>query len=382
MKVIVVMGSLYPEQLDLWRACRDAGADVLVVGGDVATSAIWDWRPRRADDLPTELLSPRRLVPARGHLWWWYPSLFRLVNSTKPDVLHVCSEPWGLLVIESVLAAGRSSMKPAVCAHGADNIIGHGAWAERGVRQQVLRATLPKLAGLAGWTEEVIELCRGLGLPSTTPTVVVPAEVPDASRFRPATGGERDRIRSRWGLPAGDRIVGFVGRLVPEKGVMDLLQAVRSVPGSGVFTAVWGAGPLEHSVRDFFDRHLARGAYLGVAEPRRIPEVLRACDILAVPSRRTVTWKEQFGRVAVEGSLSGCAIVAYSSGSLSDVLRSGAILVEEGDVPGLSAAIRRLVANPEEARMMAQTGVAAARARFDLRHLARQMLGFWEEIST
>jgi glycosyltransferase involved in cell wall biosynthesis len=209
------------------------------------------------------------------------------------------------------------------------------------------------------------------------PTTVIPAVVPDPSRFASWAPSE---ARSRFGLPQDEPVVGYVGRLDDEKGIKDLLLAMGSLGPSAPFLSVWGAGRLEGLVRHHLVGGQVRGSFGGALGLGEVPEALRACDVVVVPSRTTPGWREQFGRVIVEAMLAGAAVVAYRSGAIPEAAGDGALLVDEGDVSGLAAAIRRLMNDSAFRSELAARGREEALSRFHPRVLAERLVRFWSEV--
>lgn len=379
-RVAVICGTVFAEQAELWRACRDVGANVTVVGTDVNLHrTAWPWRPKPPREVESVFLRPVSPLPHRGHLWWLYRRLAPTLRAARPDLVHIVSEPWGALVLQTLALRAAGALDLPICVHGADNLYRHGGAFERSTRRLVLRGVLPRLDGFASWNSEGLRHARSSGLPPATPTVVIPAVVPDPERFRPPSDGERLAARTRLGLPTGRPVVAFLGRLVAEKGVHDLEESLRLLGSAAPYVAVWGAGPL----RDGIARLLAdsvEGRFGGALDFDDVPDALRASDVLVVPSRRTSGLIEQFGRVAVEGMLSGCAVVAYRTGALPEVVGEGGVLVREGDVEGLAVAIRRLAEDDLVRAAVATRGRARALRLFQPAALARELVEFWEEV--
>jgi glycosyltransferase involved in cell wall biosynthesis len=380
LRVAVVCGTVFSEQAALWRACRDAGATVTLVGTDVNLhGAAWPWRPTAPRDLESVFLRPVSPLLHRGHLWWFYRRLGAALEAAKPDLVHVVSEPWGALVLQTLALRASGALHLPICVHGADNLYRHGGSLERSIRQLVLHAVLPRLDGFASWNGEGVRRAHSSGLPLGTPTLVVPAVVPDPLRYRPPSDDERCAARRMLGLPTGRPVVAFLGRLVAEKGVRDLEESLRLLGSAAPYVAVWGAGPLE----DEITRLLANGVdgrFGGPLDFGDVPDALRASDVLVVPSRRTPGLIEQFGRVAVEGMLSGCAVVAYRTGALPEVVGEGGVLVSEGDVEGLALAMRRLAEDDVVRAAVAARGRARALRLFQPDALARELVDFWGEV--
>ena len=112
-----------------------------------------------------------------------------------------------------------------------------------------------------------------------------------SAAFRPRDEPERRELRAKWGLPAKEPVVLFVGRAVPKKGWASLL-AVRS---SGYVLATCGAPP---------GPPMDRVVQLGVINHARMPEVFGAADVLVLPSTG-----EGFPLAAQEGMAAGLPVV-------------------------------------------------------------------------
>lgn len=160
--------------------------------------------------------------------------------------------------------------------------------------------------------------------------------------------------------PVGPPTVCFVGRLVPEKGLADLLAAVSRL--EGVRLLVVGDGPL---------RAMAQGAgpnveVLGGLGRAGVDRAYEQAHVTCVPSRTTTTWSEQFGRVAVESLVRGVPVVATRSGELPWVLATtgGGVLVDEGDVAALRAAVEGVLADPVRAEHLGAEGRAGVLEHF------------------
>jgi glycosyltransferase involved in cell wall biosynthesis len=144
----------------------------------------------------------------------------------------------------------------------------------------------------------------------------------------------------------------FAGRLSPEKGILELLEAAK-----GMKLVVAGDGPLRDSVP---------GA-LGFVPHDELLDLYERAAVVACPSRR-----EGFGVVCAEAMAHGRPVVASGVGGYLDLVADGVtgLLVPPGDVEALRGAIERLLADPGLRRRLGE----AARAR------ARELLS-WERVT-
>jgi glycosyltransferase involved in cell wall biosynthesis len=105
---------------------------------------------------------------------------------------------------------------------------------------------------------------------------------------------------------------------------------------------------------------------------------LRAADVFALPSMY-----EALGIALVEAAACGLPAVASRTGGIVDVVEDGrsGILVTPGDVPALSAALRRLVADPGGAAVMGNAARETALARFDERDAVDRYRALFREVA-
>jgi glycosyltransferase involved in cell wall biosynthesis len=168
-------------------------------------------------------------------------------------------------------------------------------------------------------------------------------------------------------------VVGFAGRLVPEKGLETLLEAVAGL--DGVAVRLVGNGPER-------DRLTARAAELGVLlridtdiRHEQMASAYAGFDALVLPSRTTPTWAEQFGRVLVEAMWCGVPVIGSSSGEIPWVIDStgGGLVFEEGNPEALRAAIAEFRDSPARRRQLGLQGQALVRETFSVEAVARAL---------
>jgi glycosyltransferase involved in cell wall biosynthesis len=139
-------------------------------------------------------------------------------------------------------------------------------------------------------------------------------------------------------------VIGYVGRLVPEKGLADLFQAVSGLDGDWRLRLL-GAGP-ERDALLVLARSLGiaeRVAFEGQAPSHEVPARLSELHALVLPSRTRENWMEQFGRALIEGMASGTPVVGSDSGEIPNVIGDAGRVFPEGDADALRRHLQALI---------------------------------------
>jgi glycosyltransferase involved in cell wall biosynthesis len=293
----------------------------------------------------------------------FYPTLGRLVREVQPDVVHIDEEPYNLATFHANWVARR---------HGARTLWFSWqnlqrrypppfSWMERYNLRHVDHAIAGSQSAAAIW--------RAKGY--TGPLSVIPQFGVDPEIFAPPA-------RTR---PAYPVHIAYVGRLVPEKGVDLLLQALASLAGDWHAT-VLGGGPEEARLRALARDHDLedRVTFHGPVPSVEMPAFYRAIDVLVLPSRARPNWVEQFGRVLVEAMACGVAVVGSNIGEIPHVVGNAGLLFPEDDVAALRACLARLVDRPILRSEFGQRGRARVMQRFTQRSIARRTLAVYREI--
>ena len=148
---------------------------------------------------------------------------------------------------------------------------------------------------------------------------VVPCGV-DTERFRPL---DRSHVRRRLGIPSNERVVLFVGRIEPLKGIDVLLRAVSHLDGELRVLVIGGDGKDlarkgELSALAVRLNIADKVAFLDAVPHSNLPLYYNAADVCVVPS-----YYESFGLVAVEAMACGVPVIASRVGGLKETVRDG-----------------------------------------------------------
>lgn len=334
--------------LRVYHAGRDAAhrerdRALVRAGIDLALVVPAEWPgPDKLGDEPFEVveLAVHRAGDVNRHTYVDASRIGDLVRRLRPDVVDLHEEPFSSVVHQLLRTLPPDQ---AVVSYAAQNIDKRfpppfAQWE---------RAALGRIGGLYPCTRQAASVAVGKGFGGAVRVLPLAPPLEVTAGSQPA--------------PAGSLAMLLVGRLVPEKGVLEAVRVLKNVRDRCAATLdIVGAGPESEPAR-------ALAADLGVADavtlypwsdPTALAERYRRAQVVLVPSRATRTWVEQFGRMVVEAHAAGAVVVGYASGSLPEVVADAGVLVAEGDERALTAAVAVLVDEPERWWRLRDAGLA------------------------
>jgi len=180
-----------------------------------------------------------------------------------------------------------------------------------------------------------------------------------------------------------ENIVLYVGRLTPEKGLLELIESLKRTTVPAKLLIVGRDGAMGHS--DFHRQVVQRASEAGVEI--EVQGWLVGDDLRRAYSRAAVvvfssTWPEPFGLVGIEAMTAGKPVVAFDCGGVRQWLdheRTG-FVVPHGDVAAFAKRIDQLMRDEMLRALMGTTARATARGRFSPDAHIRNLLGIYTEV--
>lgn len=198
--------------------------------------------------------------------------------------------------------------------------------------------------------------------------------------LRDLSGGDGDRFRAQHGVDGP--ILTFLGVVTYDKGSFHLVRAVERLWADNHRANLIIAGPPVDEFARFFDRLPSatrrRVLRLGPVTGRDKQDLLAATDIFVLPSRI-----DSFGIVYLEAWAYGKPVIGARAGGVPDVIEDGVdgLLVDFGDVTGLSRAIVELLTDPAQAKMMGRRGQAKVKAHYTWDRICYQLLAVYNQLA-
>ncbi|MEA2666910.1 MAG: hypothetical protein QOI11_3854, partial [Candidatus Eremiobacteraeota bacterium] len=295
----------------------------------------------------------------------------------RPDVVHAhfwmsglaalrAAKPLGIPVVQTFHALGVEKKRHQ---GAADTSPGERVAHEARIVREAERI-------VATASAEIFELLRMGANPRSLK--IVPCGV-DLDRFTPE--GPREERRS-------DRLrIVTLSRLVPRKGIGDVIEALAAVPDAELIVAGGGEAPdllSDPEAQRLSDLARTLGVadrvYLrGRVERPDVPVVLRSADVVVC-----TPWYEPFGIVPLEAMACGVPVVVSSVGGLVDTVVDGmtGLHVPARAPRQLAHALRSLADEPERRKMLGRLGVERVRARYSWSRVAAETLDVYRGLVT
>ncbi len=336
---------------------------------------------RRRTRVPMhELPMNRHISPLADLRSLW--QLFWLLRRLRPSILHTHTPKAGLL----------------------------GMLAARAVRAPVRLYTINGLVLLSrtGWQRWLLICCERLACALATEVLCVshsvrqvvidegicaPGKVRtlgdggshgvDLRRFSISSPSVRERFRAACGIPNDAPVLAYVGRIVRDKGVVELACAWRQLRQE--FASLWLllCGPRE--VHDPVPAHVldelandSRVCFIDVT-PENMPEVYSGVDVVVLP-----TYREGLPNVALECGAIRIPIVGTRVPGCIDAIQDGVtgLLVEPRNPEQLTAALRRLLKDPSLRQSLGDAAAKFVEAHFDEKHVSKLLLEEYRRLLT
>lgn len=219
------------------------------------------------------------------------------------------------------------------------------------------------------------------------PIKVLPQLGVDETLFRPQPQPE---LAASLNIQPDEFVVGFVGRFVPEKGLLTLLDALSTLPDKPGKLILLGRGDLKAAIAaKATDLNLQnRLIWIESVPHDEVPRYINLMDVLVLPSETTnefktltsVGWKEQFGHVLIEAMACQVPAIGSDSGEIPYVIDNAGLVFPEGNSRALADCLGQVMDNPQLKQDLAKKGYDRAMNHYTNQAIARQQLEFYQQL--
>ena len=312
---------------------------------------------------------PLPIVYPSHNYRFFYLTAGRAFARAEPDLVHIEEEPWSLAAWQAVRACRRRPDTKLLFFTWQNLPVDYG-WPHDAIRRTVHAAADAAIAGNA----EAADVLRAKGY--TGPIHVLPQFGVDETQYVPTN---QAALRQTLGLHRF--VVGYAGRLVPEKGVDLLIDALAGIEGDWSLLML-GRGAMHDGVAARLTRppFAGRAVLLDTVPRDEMPRYLNCMDALALPSRAVPHWKEQFGHVLIEAMACGVPVVGSTCGEIPNVIADAGLVFPEGQTAGLADALAGLIASPERRADLAERGRERVLAHYTDARIAQATYDIYREV--
>ncbi len=177
-------------------------------------------------------------------------------------------------------------------------------------------------------------------------------------------------------------IFSYIGRLTKLKGIYILLSAFQKFyhkykKGTILFV---GEGEEKENVLKECEKRKLNCYFLNYIPHEKIYSVYKSIDYLILPSLTGRNWKEQFGRVLVEGMAAGVPVIGSDSGAIPEIIGDAGLIFKEGDAEDLFEKMEKLFLNEKLRNTLIKKGYKRVEENFTYEVIARKLYKFLKEI--
>ncbi len=318
-----------------------------------------------------------RIVPLRtrfthvNHIFFYEShALNRLIRNSGFDVVHAWEEPYTVAGYQVARAVRRTKAK--FFFRTAQSLVKRYPW-PFGVFE---RKTLERADGWIAGGNLVYRAMEQKGFDTSHARVITLGV--DMNHFRPLLPDMKTAVLRELGLDGP--VICFLGRLVRDKGLDILMEALERVTGRWSLLAL-GSGPYEEKLASWADRHgFTARVRVKLVSHEGVARYLGAADLLVAPSRTMPNWKEQFGRMIIEAFACRVPVIGSDSGEIPFVIGDAGLIVPEKDVERWAQSIEMLLEDESRRRELAVRGYERCLERYDIERVADQYVEYFSEL--
>lgn len=314
-------------------------------------------------------------MSGKNHFFFYKEDFKRYIKDFKADVIKIHEEPWSYVTFQSLLKL--KDIKVCKICFTWQNIHKNYPYPFRFFEN----FTYKNVAAIQCGNTETMEILRRKsfnGMVEVIPEIGVDEEI-----FK-----RNNVLKLKEKLHVKDKIViGYVGRLVYEKGVYDLLKVFGELiyKYKSVHLIFIGAGDKKDMILKWVNDYGLKDKFthIGWVKTSEMPNYMNLLDIMVLPSFEVrgnfwKGWKEQFGRVLIEAMSCEVAVLGSSCGAIPEVIGDGGLVFKEKDLIDMKEKLKILIEDGELRRNLGKLGRERVLENFTHKKVAQKTLEFYK----
>jgi len=298
-----------------------------------------------------------------------YTRIKEILRSSKPDIIELWEEPFSLVSAHTVFCAKRVKNPVKVIFFSAQNI--HKRYPFPFCSFEKYTYKNSNYAFLMNNEAAAILQVKGYN----KEFLVLPLGVD------PEIFCRRDVSSLRKKLGIRDFVVGFVGKITKQKGILELVKAVSQINREIQLLIVGNGdakGEMEHLLKLLGLQE--RTLVIEAVPHSQVPDYLNCMDVLVSPSITLPNLREQFGRVIIEGMACEVPVIGSDSGEIPVTIGEAGLIFKEGDVADLKDKIEALIRNRSLRDTLSGKGRKRVLENFSWRVIAKKQHQVYTEL--
>ena len=369
MRVLISAESFLPRSngvtnsvLRVSRYLKSQGHEVLIIASGDGPSRVEEIEIRRVPALALKRIAQVDIPRVK------VKTLIPILEEFNPDIIYLASP---FLLGEQVRKAGIRCGIPVIANYQTD-VSGFIDFYGLNTAKTIVEKRLKKIhkgstLTLAPSTESISSL-RSLGIENVRHW----GRGVDLEQFNPAWRSEK--LRKYWGADSDTLIIGFVGRLAPEKQVHKLASIgdVGLLAGKQILQVIVGEGP----TRETLEKSLPKAVFTGHLNGKELSKAVASMDLLI-----TTGENETFCQVIQEAMAAGLAVIAPNAGGPKDLISDGVdgFLYEPGENLDIRKKVLRAIFDRDQLEKMSLAAYSKVQGKtWD--QVCHQLLSIFSEV--
>ncbi|MFQ6032322.1 MAG: glycosyltransferase family 4 protein [Candidatus Zixiibacteriota bacterium] len=298
-----------------------------------------------------------------------YTGIKEILRNVEPDIIEIWEEPFSAVTVHTTFWAKRIIPKSRLIFFSAHNIRKNYPFPFSTFEKYTYKNA--DYAFLM--SEEVASVLRSKGY--NKGFRVLPLGVD------PYIFSKKDVSSLKKKLGLRDFVIGFMGKIVKQKGILDLIEAISQMNGK-IQVLIIGNGDLRGEVEHLVELSgLGGRTILMDAIPHsQVPNYLNCMNVVVFPSITLPDLKEQFGRVIIEGMACEVPAIGSDSGGIPATIGKAGLIFKEKDIAGLKGKIEALIRDRNLRTMLAKNGRKRVLENFSWKVIAEKQHQVYTEL--
>jgi len=298
-----------------------------------------------------------------------YSGMKRIVEEVKPDIVELWEEPFSGVTAHTIFWTKRIVPNAKVIFFSAQNIPKRYPFPFSTFERYTYRNA--QFAFLMN--REVAEVLRGKGYEKEF--AILPLGV-DADIF---CKKDVSLLKKEMGLR--DFVIGFIGKITPQKGILDLIEAVSRI-NEKIQLLIIGNGDLRGEIEHRIELlGLGQKTVIMDGVPHSdVPDYLNCMDLVVFPSITLPRLREQIGRVIIEGMACEVPVIGSDSGEIPGTIGEAGLIFKETDVRDLKQKIVTVMKDRSLRGLLARNGRKRVLEHFTWKIIAQKQHQAYREL--